>query len=663
MSKNVWIWNRGDWEIFHVTAANLRREERGMHYPAMWNLPMPYPTANFKKEIDTQNGGYMICHMNGDGMVNLDNHLYPPDTKLTISPGKHWVEIYVSNPGKLPAIFVESDVCPSDETWRSYHSRVFGDSQAFQPVGFQPFYDNAEKNPEVFPFSYETKQVVSKTKTEDGILYDFGTELFGFLDISGADKDTKLNIYYGESEAEALDKDNCYLTDEVSGSTDYRLKQRAFRYVLITPACDSLSVTTEYEYLPLEYRGRFSCDNELFCEIFEKSAYTFHLNCREGFFDGIKRDRWVWAADAYISARISRYLFFDKDIEQRTLLGLSGNQPALENLNTILDYTPLWFIMLYEHFMAYGDKDFLRHVLPQAENLMHFLETRLNEDGFLEGKDMDWTFIDWADIDKTGAVCAEQMLLIQAYHAMAEIKTYVGEDGSVYKEKYENLKARVTQYFWNAEKGAFIDSFQSGKNQVTRHANIFAVMFDIATEEQTKSIVAHVLQNEEIPPIVTPYFKSYESDVLAKTGNLAIVEKNIASYWGDMISLGASTFWEEYNPALSGIQHYAMYGRKFEKSLCHAWGAGPIYIIGRHYLGVYPTAPGFETFRVEPNPGSFETMQGTVPIMGGTVTVDFDRESLRVTATKSGGTLVWNGKTYPLAPMETIQLSRNEESI
>ena len=655
-----WIWNWGDWEIFHVTSANLRREERGKHYPAMWNLPLPYPTANFKKELDAPHGGYLICYMNGDGMLNVDDCLCPKDTKITLSPGKHWIEIYVSNPGKLPAVYIESDVCPSDETWLCYHSRVFGDSEAFKPVGFRPFYDSVEKNPEVFPFSYETKYTASQTKTEDGILYDFGTELFGYLDISGADKDTKLNIYYGESDAEALDKDNCYLTDEVCGSTSYRLQQRAFRYVLITPAVDTLTVTAEYEHLPIERQSAFSCDNELFCEIFEKSAYTFHLNCREGFFDGIKRDRWVWVADSFISARISRYLFFDKDIEQRSLLGLLGKQPFCEHLNTILDYTPIWFIMLYEHFMAYGDKVFLTRIMPEAEKLFEFLESRLNSDGFLEGIDSDWTFLDWADIDKTGAVCAEQMLMIQAYRAMAEIKKYLGESADVYEEKYETLKARVNQYFWNEEKGAFIDSFRSGKNQVTRHANIFAVMFDIATDRQTESIVRNVLQNDAIPQIVTPYFKSYESDVLAKTGHLSEVENSIASYWGDMIALGASTFWEEYNPALSGIQHYAMYGRKFEKSLCHAWGAGPIYLLGRYYLGVYPTAPGFETFRVEPTPGTFKTMQGTVPIVDGSVTVSFDEQSLTVLATKSGGTLVWNGKAYTLTENEALSVLRNE---
>lgn len=56
-----------------------------------------------------------------------------------------------------------------------------------------------------------------------------------------------------------------------------------------------------------------------------------------------------------------------------------------------------------------------------------------------------------------------------------------------------------------------------------------------------------------------------------------------------MLDLGATTVWEEYNPNLSGAQHYEMYGNKYGKSLCHAWGVSPIYLLGKYYLGVTPT--------------------------------------------------------------------------
>jgi hypothetical protein len=58
------------------------------------------------------------------------------------------------------------------------------------------------------------------------------------------------------------------------------------------------------------------------------------------------------------------------------------------------------------------------------------------------------------------------------------------------------------------------------------------------------------------------------------------VLKEMKDYWGGMLKLGATSFWEEYNPQKKGAEHYAMYGREFGKSLCHAWGASPIYLLG-----------------------------------------------------------------------------------
>ena len=224
------------------------------------------------------------------------------------------------------------------------------------------------------------------------------------------------------------------------------------------------------------------------------ASYTFHLNCREAFLDGIKRDRWVWSGDTYQSARINRYLFADKEIEQRTLIGLIGKLPIEQHINTILDYSLLWIIALYEHHITYNDKFFLSRIYPMALELLRFCETRLNADGFLEGLPGDWTFIDWSKIEKIGAVCAEQMLLIQAYAVMGALSIALEQpDAEAFLKKSKTLKAHVNEYYWNAEKGAFIDSYQSGNLHVTRHANIFAVMYDIADEKQTESILKNVL--------------------------------------------------------------------------------------------------------------------------------------------------------------------------
>ena len=232
----------------------------------------------------------------------------------------------------------------------------------------------------------------------------------------------------------------------------------------------------------------------------------------------------------------------------------------------------------------------------------------------------------------------------------------MGEDGSAYDAAGRRLTEQVNRYFWDEAQGAFVDSYVSGRRHVTRHANIFAVLYDIATPAQTASIRDRVLLNDAVTPITTPYFEGYELDVMGKLGRYDYIEGKLESYWKGMLDLGATTIWEAFDPRDQGTAHYAMYGHKYGKSLCHAWGASPIYLLGKYYLGVTPVTPGYETFLVRPCRGGFGSVCGTVPLPGGEVRVELSPERLKVTATKDGGTLEWQGTRYELKAGQTLEL-------
>ena len=99
---------------------------------------------------------------------------------------------------------------------------------------------------------------------------------------------------YGEKRRpEARDVEDCYLIEEIfAGMGERELPTRAFRYLFV-PGDVELAISAKYEYLPLEYRGKFNCSDKQLCDIWNIAAYTFHLNSREFFLDGIKRDRWI----------------------------------------------------------------------------------------------------------------------------------------------------------------------------------------------------------------------------------------------------------------------------------------------------------------------------------------------------------------------------------
>ena len=649
-----WIWNYGDYEIYHVNEVLSRRQEFGADYPPFWNLYAPTPKVKFCRKFTCTTDGSMTLHVNGMGYILIDWVRYPADKKAEVKAGEHYVEVVIMNTSGLPCAFIESDVCPSDENWYTYDY----DGKHI-PAGTHEKYNSLSITPETFLFSYEHMEPVSVTERDNGLLYDFGKELFGYLYIDNANPSDSMHVSYGETIEEAVDTEYSLLFEDVSGNSSYKLVQRAFRYIYITGSSAAISVHADYEYLPLEYKGNFECDVEDVNKIWDMCAYTLHLNTREVFLDGIKRDRWIWSGDAYQCFKFNNYIFFDKDIVTRTLIALRGKEPFYEHINTITDYSLYWVISLYDFYTSFADVDFIKIIYPRAVSLMDFCTTRLNSEGFIVGQEIDygfkdWVFIDWSDIDKTGAVSALQMLLIEANRSMAKLAKLIGEPYEKYEKTADELVEKVNKFFWNEEKGAFIDSYESGKENVTRHSNIFAIMYDIATESQKEKIMQNVLLNDNITKITTPYFEGYELDVMGKCGNFKYIEDMLISYWKGMLDLGATAVWEEYNPANSGLEHYGAYDNKYGLSLCHAWGASPIYLLGKYYLGVTPTSPGYETFEVKPYLGRFGHIKGTVPINGGSVKIDLTNERLSVIADKDGGTLIFGGNTYPIIANEEL---------
>lgn len=642
-----WIWHDGDWEVYHYLLLHARRQEFGHEYPAMWHTDSPEKTVSFRKSFHAETEGTLTARVAGQGYVQLDYVKYPTDKPIHLSAGDHCVEIRVTNVPGLPCVYVESDLCPSDGTWVSSPVKT-----GFAPVGTRAYYNAPSPTPETFPFAYAPIEPQSIQEVDGGTLYDFGRETFAKILLEGADSTQEVLVVYGESREEALDAENAILYERLHGSERYELVPRALRYLYVRGT--HTRIRASYEYLPLPWRGAFTCGDALIRDVWQASAYTFHLNSREFFLDGIKRDRWVWSGDAYQSYFVNDYLFLDADIAQRTITALRGRNEVTEHINTILDYSLYWLISIENHYMTYGDAAFVRKTLPKMRSLMRYAEASRDENGFLVGGEGCWTFVDWADMDKTGAVCAEQMLYIRALKALAACEDIAGESGEDTLRRANDMLDKMNVFFWDEQQGAYVDSYTSGRRHVTRHANLFAILFDFADQHKKSAILERVLRNDAVPAITTPYFKFYELDVLGKLGYLEDVTRELRSYWGGMLRLGATTIWERFDPNEQGAEHYAMYQCAYGRSLCHAWGAGPVYLLGRYFLGVRPTAPGYATFDVAPCLGGLPMIEGTVPLPKGEVRVYLDQTTLQVTATCEGGTLHANGKRYPLEPNREI---------
>lgn len=156
----------------------------------------------------------------------------------------------------------------------------------------------------------------------------------------------------------------------------------------------------------------------------------------------------------------------------------------------------------------------------------------------------------------------------------------------------------------------------------------------------------------------------YELEALCKLGEQDFVLKEMRDYWGGMVNLGATSFWEKYNPNETGTQHLAMYGRPFGKSLCHAWGASPIYLLGKYYIGVKPLKEGYKEFAITPVLGDLQWMEGSVPTPNGDIKVRMDRKNITVSASEGEGYLSFESTSKPKSNQGTIEnISKNKYRI
>lgn len=80
-----------------------------------------------------------------------------------------------------------------------------------------------------------------------------------------------------------------------------------------------------------------------------------------------------------------------------------------------------------------------------------------------------------------------------------------------------------------------------------------------------------------------------------------------------MLQRGAVTFWEEYDPDVPQEQQYDMYGDRFGKSLCHAWGASPVYLLARYFVGLEITDAAKGEYKLDPHLKFFRELDCVLP--------------------------------------------------
>ena len=119
---------------------------------------------------------------------------------------------------------------------------------------------------------------------------------------------------------------------------------------------------------------------------------------------------------------------------------------------------------------------------------------------------------------------------------------------------------------------------------------------------------------------LSTFYGYYVLQARAQAGDYQGCLNNIRDFWGGMLDLGATTFWEDFNldwtVNAGRIDELVPAGKKdihgdfgnycykgFRHSLCHGWASGPTAWLSEHVLGIQIVEPGCKTDQDRAPPG------------------------------------------------------------
>ena len=501
-------------------------------------------------------------------------------------------------------------------------------------------------SPEVLTMPYPGQVSTSEEHmTEFGpggsVLLDFGKEIQGGIQITramyGSHDPARFRLVLGESVSEALSdvtekgstatNDHAVRDFEISvpwlGAAEYG--NSGFRFARLDYLGDDeqtalVAVRAISKYRDIPYLGSFHCSDKRLDNIWQTGAYTVHLNMQEYLWDGIKRDRLVWIGDMHPEVMTVGTVFGNHEVVRKSLDYVREGTPS-GWMNGICSYS-LWWIIIHHHlYQWYGDMDYLQQ---QKGYLSSLLERVIeNVDGSKENY-ADGRFIDWPSNDKPDVIHAGlQALTVRALEAGAEMSEWMNDE--YLRERCSKTAARMREYVPDAV----------GNSQAAALLSIQGMM---DAEEASKIII------ENGPEKFTSFMGYYLLEALAKGGHYTEAMDLISKYWGKMLDLGATTFWEDFNYA--DAENAARIDEivpedKFDihadggawcyvglrHSFCHGWASGPTTWLSRHVLGIEPVGVGFKQVRIEPHLGDLQWAEGTFPTPYGVISVRHEKKA------------------------------------
>lgn len=469
------------------------------------------------------------------------------------------------------------------------------------------------------------------------VLLDFGVELRGGIalcirDVSCFPETAKCRVTFGESVMEALSS-----IGKKNATNDHAIRDTVidvpimgniyygntgFRFVRLEALNADITVKgikAELDMLDILPIGSFSCSDERITKIWEVGAYTVYLNMGEYVWDGIKRDRMVWLGDLHPEASTIYSVYGAHESVKRSMDLAKHETPSTEWINNIPSYSLWWVINQYDWYMHTADIEYLRAQRLYVEQIIDRALETVKADPSVQEFDF---FVDWSsNSDKSVARVGFYAVMNRAFLAAERIGDELGceslaEKGRRGSALVLSLGLEIPNQKQMAGVGAWGGLFDAGK-----------------ANEQVLSRDPY----DGLSTFMGYYVLKSRAEAADMRGALSV----IYSYWGAMLDLGATTFFEDFDISWtrSGFTIDAIVpegeldphgdcGRfcyqQFRHSLCHGWASGPTAFLTEYMLGVRVAEPGCRRLIIKPDLGGLSYARGSFPTPYGEVKISHE---------------------------------------
>ncbi len=479
-----------------------------------------------------------------------------------------------------------------------------------------------------------TVKSVCKLNTGATLLVDFGEEISGGVKlVFHKNEGSKIRITFGESAAEALSDigvggavndhavRDTVLTVSSYGTIEYG--KCGFRFLRISVPKEAVFLSGLFaraDFTNLEWVGSFESSDRRLNEIWRVAARTLHLNMQEMLFDGVKRDRLVWAGDMHPEVKCALALFGDTECVRRSLDFIKVTTPKNAWMNTFPSYSLWWVMIQYDVYMYSGDIEYLASNMDAVLDILARFAKCISGDGSVIGLDK---FLDWSMYDNTSAKDA-------AFGALA---TLVFERG-----------AFLCRAIGKEEFSAAADRLDIYAKRLRRHeawsVNKQAVAMQVLSGQKKPADAKDTLMKDTVHNI-SVFYGYYVLLALSECGEHKHALDTVKKYWGAMLELGATSFFEDFSlsevegeipplkidtPPTEGAKNIYSDGgaycyRGYRRSLCHGWASGPLPWMAEHLLGVKILEPGCKKVEVKPNLAGLSFIKGAYPTPYGKIEI------------------------------------------